>query len=670
MKTKTMFFLIIGIILLAGSLVLCGFLYFQLQNLKAEKQVTIDNSIDDAIGEETEQMEPIVDTTATTSEDFQMPQISTISLDVNWLGNAKSLSDTETNELLNKLYPEYSRIQKEYPSFLKKCQETQGENCPLRSRTNIKLYLVGNTKETNFPVYIIEVPFLCQEGPMPDFYKELTYYNTTNNSLVRLITTDESTYFVPYPKYVEINKENCSFSTESTFQSIPLFKETVRVIFSELAPPQKISIPTQKDGTRLRLVEAKYAGFYSSWQNIGPYGDFGLSVPGNNEDFDKVVKEFENAKVVFTDSKVGDVYFNGECYFIRNQVGSIFAYNIEPSFLRKTTPDEAEKAVYSPSFVIDAKWLLGDNKENYYSQGEHFSGCGAIVARCTDIVTDLTDLIAENLVPAAETASGNILYELKDKFNNLRYWKLFQSKGYLLEDVNIYDIEKPNKAKLEKLGILDEYNAFLGDYPLLFWKDYTGQWRFLQSTKYMQMAECGKPVIYLYPQKDTDVKVEVKPNGGFTKTEPMYDNGWFVRATPQSELFNYTDKTNYPYLFWEGKAYNFITPNYGFVMSKDEVGVKMPKILAKLGLNEKETNDFLDFWQTKLEVKPYVFVTFLPQREFDKLAPLTVNPKPDTVIRVFMDYAPLDAPVKVAPMQIRTPERVGFTVVEWGGRLH
>ena len=105
-------------------------------------------------------------------------------------------------------------------------------------------------------------------------------------------------------------------------------------------------------------------------------------------------------------------------------------------------------------------------------------------------------------------------------------------------------------------------------------------------------------------------------------------------------------------------------------MSKDEVGVKMPKILAKLGLNEKETKDFLEFWQPKLEVKPYVFVTFLPQREFDKLAPLTVNPKPDTVIRVFMDYEPLEKFINVPEPQFSTPIRTGFTVVEWGGRLH
>jgi hypothetical protein len=89
-----------------------------------------------------------------------------------------------------------------------------------------------------------------------------------------------------------------------------------------------------------------------------------------------------------------------------------------------------------------------------------------------------------------------------------------------------------------------------------------------------------------------------------------------------------------------------------------------------LGLNEQESADFIEFWQPKLEVMPYAFVTFIDQPVFDQLAPLTVTPRPDKVIRVFMDYQPLNAPISVAPLTIKTPTREGFTVVEWGGALH
>ena len=48
-------------------------------------------------------------------------------------------------------------------------------------------------------------------------------------------------------------------------------------------------------------------------------------------------------------------------------------------------------------------------------------------------------------------------------------------------------------------------------------------------------------------------------------------------------------------------------------------------------------------------------------------AKLTVTPEPDTVIRVFMAYKPLDGYVEIAPQTLVAPERNGFTVVEWGG---
>ena len=47
---------------------------------------------------------------------------------------------------------------------------------------------------------------------------------------------------------------------------------------------------------------------------------------------------------------------------------------------------------------------------------------------------------------------------------------------------------------------------------------------------------------------------------------------------------------------------------------------------------------------------------------------LRVEPQPDTVIRVFMAWKPLPAPVEVAPQHLpQGPERRGFTLVEWGG---
>lgn len=76
---------------------------------------------------------------------------------------------------------------------------------------------------------------------------------------------------------------------------------------------------------------------------------------------------------------------------------------------------------------------------------------------------------------------------------------------------------------------------------------------------------------------------------------------------------------------------------------------------------------FEQYWLPRFRNYPFYFVTFLSQSEFDKLAPLHVTPAPDTVIRVFMDYKGLNAPIEVHELELPRMQRKGFTVVEWGG---
>ena len=183
-------------------------------------------------------------------------------------------------------------------------------------------------------------------------------------------------------------------------------------------------------------------------------------------------------------------------------------------------------------------------------------------------------------------------------------------------------------------------------------------------------AEMGKPVIYLYPTKDSNVFVNVKPNNGISVSEPAINSGWNVFAKTTGELTNLADGKVYPYLFWEGYAANFVTPKEGFVVAKADVAKFFDAKLSYLGMNAKETADFKEFWVPRLAEKPYYFITFIDQNSIDKYAPLTVQPTPDSVIRVFFDYKGLDSNVSVPEQKLVKAERHGFSVVEWGGRLY
>ena len=46
---------------------------------------------------------------------------------------------------------------------------------------------------------------------------------------------------------------------------------------------------------------------------------------------------------------------------------------------------------------------------------------------------------------------------------------------------------------------------------------------------------------------------------------------------------------------------------------------------------------------------------------------LQVEPKPDKMIRVFVTFKEINSTTKVKEQQLKTNERNGFTVVEWGG---
>ena len=47
--------------------------------------------------------------------------------------------------------------------------------------------------------------------------------------------------------------------------------------------------------------------------------------------------------------------------------------------------------------------------------------------------------------------------------------------------------------------------------------------------------------------------------------------------------------------------------------------------------------------------------------------PLEISPKPDTIIRVLMEYKPLKKYIQIEEQKLCSSERNGFTVVEWGG---
>ena len=174
-----------------------------------------------------------------------------------------------------------------------------------------------------------------------------------------------------------------------------------------------------------------------------------------------------------------------------------------------------------------------------------------------------------------------------------------------------------------------------------------------------------KPVIYLYPEKEMEVTVKLDFDGTLTSTYPAYGDGWTVTARPDGTL---TDEKGREYycLFWEGEsntAYDFST---GYCVAGEDTAVFLERALAQLGLTEREANEFIIYWLPRMEGNAYDLISFQGAAYTDS-AELTIDPAPDTVIRVFMAWKGLDQPEKITPQELTAVERNGFAVVEWGG---
>lgn len=181
---------------------------------------------------------------------------------------------------------------------------------------------------------------------------------------------------------------------------------------------------------------------------------------------------------------------------------------------------------------------------------------------------------------------------------------------------------------------------------------------------------CDKPVIYLYPEKKTNVHVNLNIKGDFLFTYPAYNNGWDFIADSSGNL-RFGEKT-YNYLFWEGTTIlppSAIQTNTGFCVAKENLAPFFEEKLTLAGFNTKEMADFITYWVPRMQEQPFHKIQFLFTNDFDQYAPLHINPTPNQVYRLFMLWTPLQKEIKqqLIPQDIPPFNRSGFDVLEWGG---
>lgn len=176
-----------------------------------------------------------------------------------------------------------------------------------------------------------------------------------------------------------------------------------------------------------------------------------------------------------------------------------------------------------------------------------------------------------------------------------------------------------------------------------------------------------KPIIYLYPENETNVTVKLGNEKILTSTYPKYEDKWMVTAYPNGNLVDLKTGRNLYSLYWEGKNYNSTVTDEGFIVNGSDTISFLEEKLKALGLNERESEEFIIYWLPRMEHNKYNYIRFASIDEINSIMPLYVDPNPDTIIRVLMVFKPLNQKINVKEQKFTTPERKGFTLVEWGG---
>ena len=178
-----------------------------------------------------------------------------------------------------------------------------------------------------------------------------------------------------------------------------------------------------------------------------------------------------------------------------------------------------------------------------------------------------------------------------------------------------------------------------------------------------------KPILYLYPEKTTDVEVRLDREDLLETTYPKYNQGWKVEAHPNGDLFD--AKGNYYYaLYWDAKLSHVCLFEEGFYVEKEEAITFLEEKLTEIGLNDKEKNEFIMYWLPILERNEKSIVQFDLTEELQEKEEIVITPKPNSLLRVHINIKKVNQKVDIKEQKLTSFNRVGFTAVEWGGSVY
>jgi hypothetical protein len=414
------------------------------------------------------------------------------------------------------------------------------------------------------------------------------------------------------------NDTDEAYSLDQLIKSITVDKTTH---YDSLSRPQKLPIGENQTASR---------------PQFNYLGNLVRETTGDNLPKDTEIKKYGGSTFYKSEYDYVDTGLTSISYKIILPINVVSYYTYEP-----TNKD-----------ITKYKWSKGSS----YTDDEILPitrGCGGF----TSSVSRVNNLKEDELEVVGQSDTGKDIYAPKSVENTL----LKKSYDEFLEFLK-------NGAEEQTVQIHGDktIQQYLDEHGIIFFKDAFNDWLVYVRNDLRPQYGCAKPVVYLYPTSTTEVNVKVGAN--VTISDPLYDpeRGWRALARPDGQLT--VNGQSYTSLFWEGNGigqYPAITS--GAVVKTSEAVKTIRSQMGYMGFNNQEISDFLEYWTPYLPSKPYTRLTWLQTAEMESLAPLYISPKPDSLLRAFLDYAGLDGPIELPAQSLKRVTRSGFTATEWGG---
>ena len=183
------------------------------------------------------------------------------------------------------------------------------------------------------------------------------------------------------------------------------------------------------------------------------------------------------------------------------------------------------------------------------------------------------------------------------------------------------------------------------------------------------MVMLDKPILYLYPTKETDVSVKLEHPELLVTTYPKYEDGWYVHIKTNGDMYDKNGKYYYA-LYWDELSAHDIDFSEGFYVTRDNALEFLEEKLSVIGLNDRERNEFIMYWLPKLENNGKSLVYFELTSERESYNKLYISEEVDSLLRVNMHIKKVDGYVDIKEEELTSFERKGFVAVEWGGSIH